>query len=73
MKAVMSLYKGSKTKVKVGSEFSQEFYVAVGVHQGSLLFRECLIKEALYADELVLMSKMMEGLNEMGMEKCIGE
>ena len=33
VKAVMSLYKGSKMKVKVGSEFSEEFYVAVGVHQ----------------------------------------
>ena len=37
MKAVMSLYENSKTKVKVGSEFSEEFSVAVGVHQGSVL------------------------------------
>ena len=27
---------GSKTKVKVGSEFSEELYVAVGVNQGSV-------------------------------------
>ena len=36
-KAVMSLYEGSKTKVKLGSEFSEEFTVAVSVHQGSVL------------------------------------
>ena len=37
VKAVMSLYEVLKTKVKVGWEFSEEFYVAVGVHQGSVL------------------------------------
>ena len=37
VKAVMSLYAGSKPKVKVGSKFTKEFYVAVGVHQGSIL------------------------------------
>ena len=37
VKAVMSLYEGSKMKVITGSEFSEEFYVAVGVHQGSVL------------------------------------
>ena len=90
VKVVMSLYEGSKTKVKVGCEFSQEFYVAVGVYKRSvlspLLFaivmdivtenaREDLVKEVLYADNLVLMSEMMEGLKErfLQMEKCIGE
>ena len=66
-------------RVKVGSEFSEEFYVAVGVHQGSvlspLLFaivvdvvtenaREGLMKEVLYAHDFVLMSEMIEGLKE---------
>ena len=32
--AVMSLYKGTRTKVKVGQHFSEEFEVCVGVHQG---------------------------------------
>ena len=36
VKKVMSLYKGSKTKVKVGSDFLEKFYVAVGVHQRSV-------------------------------------
>ena len=35
--AVMSLYKGAMTKVKVGTHFSEEFEVIVGVHQGSAL------------------------------------
>ena len=75
----MSLYEGSKIKAKVGSEFSEEFYVAVGVHQGSVfspfLFaivvdvvkenaREGLMQEVLYADDFLLMYETMEGLNE---------
>ena len=31
VKAVMRLCESSKTKVEVGSEFSEEFYVAVGM------------------------------------------
>ena len=34
VKAVMSLYEGSRTKVRVGSGFSEESGVRVGVHQG---------------------------------------
>ena len=64
-------------KVKVGFEFLEEFYVAVGVHHGyvlsPLLFaivvnvvtenaREGLMKEVLYVGDLVLMSEAMEGL-----------
>ena len=79
LKAVMSLFKNSKTKVKVGSEFSEEFFVVVAVHQGfvlsPLLFaivvdvvtenaQEGLMKEVLYADDLVLMSKTMDNLKK---------
>ena len=35
--AVMSLYEGSWTKVRVGSGTSEEFGVKVGVYQGSVL------------------------------------
>ena len=35
--AVMSLYKGARTKVKVGTHLSEELGVDVGVHQGSVL------------------------------------
>ena len=79
VKVVMSLYEDLKTKIKVGFEFSEEFYVAVGVHQGfvlsPLLFaivmdivtenaREGLMKKVWYADDLVLMSEAMEGLKK---------
>ena len=37
VRAVMSLHHGTKTKVRVGSELSQEFLVQVGVNQGSVL------------------------------------
>ena len=79
VRAVMSLYKGAKTRVRVGSGMSEEFGVKVGVHQGSVLSplvfsivvdvvtenaREGLMSEILYADDLVLMSESMEGLRE---------
>ena len=35
----MSLYRGVKTKVRVGSELSEEFLVQVDIHQGSVLSR----------------------------------
>ena len=79
VKAVMSLYEGSRTKVRVGSGLSEEFGVRVGVHQGSVILplifaivvdavteqaREGLLIEILYADDLVLMSYNLEGLRE---------
>ena len=77
--AVMSLYDGAKTKVRVGSSCSEEFEVNVGVHQGSvlspLLFaiavdvitenaRRGVVNELLYADDLVIVSEDMEDLKE---------
>ena len=47
-------YEGSKTKDKVGSEFSQEFYVAAGVHQGSVL------SSFLFAVVVNVMTEMQE-------------
>ena len=79
VRAVMSLYEGAKTRVRVGSELSEEFAVKVGVHQGSVLSplifaividvvtesaRQGLMNEMLYADDLVLMSETMEGLRD---------
>ena len=66
-------------KVRVGSETSKEFWVQVGVHQGSVLSllifaivgdvvtehaREGLLNEILYVDDLVLMSESMDDLRE---------
>ena len=71
----MSLYEGSKTKVKVGSEFSEEFYVAIGAHQESCFVtfifcncdgccdRECQ-RRLHERGDLALMSEMMEGLKK---------
>jgi hypothetical protein len=42
VRAVMGLYKGAKTKVKVGKGMSEAFNVKVGVHQGSVLSPFCL-------------------------------
>ena len=79
VRAVMNLYEGAKTRVRVGLELSEEFEVKVGVHQGSVLsplvfaivvdvvtesVRNGLMSEMLYADDLVLMSETMEGLRE---------
>ena len=37
VRAVMSLYDGAKTRVRVGCAYSEEFEVKVGVHQGFVL------------------------------------
>ena len=37
VRAVLSLYDGAKTRVRVGSAYLEEFEVKVGVHQGSVL------------------------------------
>ena len=76
IRAVMSIYHGAKTKVRVESE---EFLVQVGVHQRSMLSpllfaiavdvisenpRERLMNKILYADDLLLMSESVENLRE---------
>ena len=89
VRAVMSLYEGAKTRVRVGQELSEEFEVKVGVQQGSgllpLVF--AIVVDAvteivrngsmgeMYADDLVLISKTMEGLrvNVLEMEGGIRE
>ena len=38
LRAVMSLYEGAKTRVRVVLELSKEFELKVGVHQGSIGF-----------------------------------
>ena len=37
VRSVICLYEGAKTQVRVDSEFSEEFGVKVGMHQGSVL------------------------------------
>ena len=67
----MSLYKGAKTRVRLGSELSEElevkesaqshFYFALVVDVVTELAREDALSELLYADDLVLMSETIEG------------
>ena len=79
VEAVMSLYEGAMTKVKVGTHLSDEVEVNVGAHQGSvsspLLFaividfvtndiNEGTLQEILYTDHLVLIAKTMAELHE---------
>ena len=76
---VMSLYDDAKTRVRVGSEYSEEFKIKIGVHQRSvlspLLFpivvdvitkdaRRGVVNELLYADDFVFMSETMEDVKE---------
>jgi len=77
VKAVMSFYEGAKTKIRVGSGLFEEFFVKVGVHQGSALSpflfamvvdevtenaRKGWMKEFLYADDMVLMGESIDEL-----------
>ena len=77
--AVMSLYKGAKTNVKVGTHLSKELEVNVGVHQGSVLspllfaividvvlneIKMGMPQEIFYADDLVLLAETMAELQK---------
>ena len=79
VRAMMSLYEGAKTRVRVGLVLSEEFEVKVGLYLGSallpLLFaivvdvitesvKSGLISKMLYVGDLILTSKTMEGLRE---------
>ena len=77
VRSVMGMYEGAKTRIRVDSELSEQFYVNVVMCQGSVLSpfifavvvdvvtefaREGALSELLYADDLVLMSAAIEGL-----------
>ena len=79
VRSVMSLYDGAKTRVSMGSAYSEEFEVNVGVHQGSVLSllllaivvdvvtenaRRGVVNELLYADDLLIISETMEDLKD---------
>ena len=84
--AVMSLYKGARTKVKVGTQLSTEFEVKIGVHQGSVLspllfaivvdvvtdeIKESMLQETLYTDDFVLIVvSMAEMPKKICLDKC---
>ena len=76
---VMSMYKGAKTKVKVGTHFSEEFEVNVEVHHGSVLsqllfaivvdvatneMKEGTLQELLYSGDLVFIAETVAELQQ---------
>ena len=78
VQTVINLYDGAKSRVRLGSAYSDELEAKVGVHQGFLLLpllfaivldvitenaRRGLINELLHGDDLVI-SKTMEDLKE---------
>ena len=72
---VQGMYRNARSRVCVGSGYSREFNVEVGVHQGSVLipllfivvlealslkFRVVLPWEYLYADDLVIVAETLD-------------
>ena len=76
---LISLCEGSKRRVRVDFELSEEFEVKVEIHYGSVLScflrefvadvvteltRKGALSELLHADDLEMMSETIEGLRE---------
>ena len=72
---VKAMYSNSRSQVRINNEFSEEFLIKVGVHQGSVLspllfiivlealtreMRSGCPEELLYADDLVLMGETVD-------------
>ena len=72
---VQGMYSNARSRVRVGEEYSEEFEVKVGVHQGSVLspllfiivlealsreFRSEVPREDLYADDLDIIAESLE-------------
>ena len=77
VRTIQAMYSGAKSAIRINGQFSAEFGVTVGVHQGSVLspllfiivmealsqeFRTGCPWEILYADDLVLVAESVEEL-----------
>ena len=75
VRVIQGMYTDVKSRVRVNGQYSKEFGVGVGVHQGSVLspllfilvlealsrqFRTGVPWELLYADDLVVMADSLE-------------
>ena len=75
VRLVQAMYNNARSRVRVGSEYSEEFEVGVGVHQGSVLspllfiivlealsrdFRKGVPWELFFADDLVIIATSLE-------------
>ena len=69
----MSLYEGTKTRVIVDSELSEEFEVKVGMHQGSVLspFLFAVVIDVVTSSELLYAAFLMGETIEVLMNKFI--
>ena len=79
IRTVQSMYEDARSRVRVGDDYSDEFEVKVGVHQGSVLspllfiivlealsqeFRTGCPWEMLYADDLAIVDTSLDSLIE---------
>ena len=79
IRVVQSMYRNTKSQVRINSTFSDDFLVKVGLHQGSVLspllfiivlealsreIRSGCPEELLYADDLALVSETLADLIE---------
>ena len=79
IRVVQSMYRNTKSKVRINSNFSDDFLIKVGLHRGSVLSpllliivlealcREMILgcpEELLYADDLALFSETLAGFIE---------
>ena len=86
VRALMSMYKGARTKAKVGRHLSEEHEVNVGVHHGSVLspllfaividvvtneMKEGMSQEILYADDIALIAETMAELHKKIMDRKV--
>ena len=59
-RAVTSLYDGAKTRVRVGSAYSEEFEVKIGVHQFAIVTQMHKVQEGMwltnYCMQMILFS-----------------
>ena len=74
VRLVQEMNANARSRVRIGKEYSEKFEVRVGVHQGSVFspllfivlevlsreFRSGVLREDLYADDLVIISESLE-------------